>query len=58
MTRRKETQTTRSEVQAAQADLEKIVTEADEIHRAIPNLSHPDAPHGADDQANLEVTTW
>ena len=36
-------------------ELDAIVAEADVIHRAIPNMSHPDAPIGADDKANLEV---
>jgi len=40
---------------AAQAELEKITAEADEIHRVIPNMSHPSAPIGTDDQANLEI---
>jgi seryl-tRNA synthetase len=40
---------------AAQAELDQIVDEADAILRLIPNLSHPDAPVGADDKANLEI---
>jgi len=40
---------------AAQADLELLTAEADAILRVIPNLSHPDAPIGFDDQANLEI---
>jgi seryl-tRNA synthetase len=39
----------------AQTALDWIATELDAIHRAIPNLSHPQAPLGADDQANLEL---
>jgi len=39
----------------AQTALDGIATELDGIHRAIPNLSHPKAPLGADDQANLEI---
>ncbi|MDR1382761.1 MAG: serine--tRNA ligase [Planctomycetaceae bacterium] len=35
-------------------ELDKISDELDKIHRAIPNMAHPDAPIGADDQANLE----
>ena len=36
-----------------QAELDAIIAEADAILRTIPNLSHPDAPVGADEQANL-----
>jgi seryl-tRNA synthetase len=45
----------REQTAAAQAELENILAEADAILRAIPNLSHPDAPVGVDDQANLEI---
>ena len=37
------------------AEIDAIAAEADAILRTIPNLSHPDAPRGADDQANLEI---
>jgi len=30
-------------------------SEADALLRLIPNMSHPDAPVGVDDQANLEI---
>ncbi len=39
--------------QAAHDELEKQVHEL-EVH--IPNLTHPDAPIGADDQANTEIS--
>lgn len=45
----------REQTAALQAEHDAIAAEADEILRAIPNLSHPAAPHGADDQANLEI---
>jgi len=45
----------REEVAAAQAGLEQLEQEIDALQRAIPNLSHPDAPIGGDDTANLEV---
>ena len=35
--------------------LEWIRTELDALHRSIPNMSHPDAPVGADEKANLEL---
>ena len=38
-----------------QAELTAIAAEQEAIHRSIPNISHPDAPVGADDQANLEL---
>ncbi|MGO8690916.1 MAG: serine--tRNA ligase [Thermoguttaceae bacterium] len=37
-----------------QKELETIEAEQEAIRRLIPNLSHPDAPVGVDDQANLE----
>lgn len=40
---------------SAQAQLEQLLSESEAILRTIPNLSHPKAPIGADDQANLEV---
>ncbi len=37
------------------AEIDALAGEADDILKAIPNLSHPDAPRGADDSANTEV---
>jgi seryl-tRNA synthetase len=45
----------REEVARIQARLDEINAEADAIVRAIPNLSHPAAPVGVDDKANLEL---
>jgi seryl-tRNA synthetase len=45
----------REQTQTMQTQLDAIVVEMDLIHRQIPNLSHPDAPIGVDDKANLEV---
>jgi seryl-tRNA synthetase len=45
----------REQTTAAQAALEALTAEADAILRSIPNLSHPSAPTGADDQSNLEL---
>ncbi len=45
----------RERTTAAQAELDKISAEVDSLLRAIPNLSHPQAPTGADDQSNLEI---
>ncbi len=38
-----------------QAELEQIIAEGDAILRLIPNMSHPEAPVGATDEANLEI---
>src|SRR5947207_617768 len=45
----------REQTAAAQAELDAINVEIDAIQRGIPNMSHPNAPLGADDQSNLEV---
>jgi len=45
----------REQTTVAEAELAKLAEEADTILRAIPNLTHPSAPIGADDQANLEL---
>src|SRR5688572_15955120 len=45
----------REQVTAVQAEVDQLAVEADAILGRIPNMSHPDAPLGADDQSNLEV---
>ncbi len=45
----------REQTTAAQAQLDALGAELDAILRTIPNMSHPDAPTGADDQSNLEL---
>lgn len=45
----------RERVQAVQTELEQAAVDTDAIQRRIPNLSHPDAPIGADDQSNLAL---
>src|SRR5258708_2217887 len=45
----------REQTAAVQTELDAIAAEMDVIQRAIPNMSHPDAPIGADDRSNLEV---
>jgi seryl-tRNA synthetase len=45
----------REQTTAAQVELDAIAAEMDAIQRSIPNMTHPDAPVGVDDQANLEV---
>ena len=44
----------REQTAAAQNDLEKLLGEIDTILRAIPNLSHPDAPIGGE-EASVEI---
>lgn len=45
----------REQTAAAQRELDDLVAAMDAIQRTIPNMSHPQAPLGADDQSNLEV---
>jgi seryl-tRNA synthetase len=45
----------REQTTAAQAELDAIVVDLDAVHRAIPNLSHPQAPTGAGEESNLEL---
>lgn len=55
--RKAEGRALRDQTAVAQAELDAVVAEADAILRLIPNLSHPEAPVGADDQANLALRT-
>jgi seryl-tRNA synthetase len=45
----------REQTAALKEAIDGVAAELDTIHRGIPNLSHPDAPVGADDKANLEA---
>jgi seryl-tRNA synthetase len=53
--RKNEGRKLREQSTAAEGQLAMLVEESDTILRAIPNLTHPAAPIGADDQANLEL---
>ena len=53
--RQEEGRRLRDKRDAAQQRHDELQAEIDALQRGIPNLSHPDAPLGADDQANLEV---
>jgi seryl-tRNA synthetase len=53
--RKEEGRQLREQVQTRQTELEQLMVELDAIQRRIPNLSHPDAPVGVDDKANLEL---
>jgi seryl-tRNA synthetase len=46
----------REQVSEAKAEMERVAGELEAIHKLIPNMSHPDAPVGADDQANVELS--
>jgi len=46
----------REETAAAKAMLDQAAEELDLIHRSIPNMTHPDAPIGVDDQSNAELS--
>jgi len=43
----------REKAATVKMQLDSVETELDNIQRVIPNMSHPDAPIGADDTANL-----
>ncbi len=55
--RKEEGRELRDQTTAAQVDLDALAAESEAILRMIPNLSHPSAPIGADDQANLALRT-
>jgi seryl-tRNA synthetase len=53
--RKEEGRGLREQVSQARAEMERVVGELGAIHASIPNISHPDAPIGVDDKANLEL---
>jgi seryl-tRNA synthetase len=53
--RKEEGRRLREQTTAAQEELDRLTADSDAILRTIPNLSHPDAPVGGDDQSNLEI---
>jgi seryl-tRNA synthetase len=50
--RKEEGRRLREQTAEAKTRLEELSAELDAVHRSIPNLTHPDAPIGADDQSN------
>jgi len=52
--RKEEGRKLREKTTELEGRLAALTQEVDGLQRRIPNLSHPDAPRGADDQANLE----
>ncbi len=53
--RKEEGRQLREKTQVVQAELDALTIELDKIHRAIPNLSHPQAPIGKDENSNREL---
>jgi len=53
--RKEEGRRLRQQTAQRRAELDAVTAELDAIHRLIPNMSHPAAPIGADDKANLEL---
>ena len=53
--RKEEGRLLREKTQARQAEIDAMLAELETLHRQIPNLSHPAAPIGVDDQSNLEL---
>jgi seryl-tRNA synthetase len=53
--RKAEGRALRDKTTAAAAELEQLTAQADALLRLIPNLSHPQAPLGETDAANLEI---
>ncbi len=53
--RKEEGRTLREQTNQMRVKLDELSVQLDKIHRSIPNMSHPDAPVGEDDKANLEL---
>ncbi len=53
--RKREGRELRDQVTAMTGELDAVKSNIDELMRGIPNLSHPEAPIGVDDKANLEL---
>lgn len=45
----------KQQVAETEKEQEAVASEMDELRALMPNMTHPDAPVGADDQANTEV---
>ena len=43
---------------AAEADLQKVLAAIDEIEKGLPNLLHDDVPAGTTEDDNIEVRRW
>ncbi len=53
--RKEEGRTLREQTNQMRVKLDELSVQLDKIHRSIPNMSHPSAPVGEDDKANLEL---
>ncbi len=53
--RKEEGRALREQTSQKRTQLDQLSAQLDKIHRSIPNMSHPDAPVGEDDKANLEL---
>ncbi len=53
--RKEEGRRLRDQKDAVQAEVDRLESDVLSIQRLIPNLSHPEAPIGVDDKANLEL---
>ncbi|MBN2217631.1 MAG: serine--tRNA ligase, partial [Pirellulales bacterium] len=53
--RREEGRRLREEVADVKAEVDEIEVEQASIQTAIPNMTHPDAPVGGDEEANREI---
>ncbi len=53
--RKEEGRKVREQVTALEGEIGALAEQIDAIQRSIPNMTHPAAPSGADDQSNLEV---
>ncbi|MEQ1906390.1 MAG: serine--tRNA ligase [Pirellulaceae bacterium] len=54
--RKEEGRRLRDAKDAAQAEHDQIDAQVHQIQLTVPNMAHPDAPVGRDDQANLEIS--
>ena len=54
--RKEEGRRLRDAKDVAQAEHDQIDAQVHQIQLTVPNMAHPDAPVGRDDQANLEVS--
>jgi len=53
--RKREGRELRDQVTAMASEIDAVNDEIDKLSRGIPNRSHPEAPIGVDDKANLEL---
>jgi len=54
--RKEEGRRLREKTAELRTELDSVAAELDAIHRTMPNVTHPAAPIGVDDKANLEMS--